>query len=76
MIGKITYQDMVNYIEGLNTSSDNLKNILNNYTEDGKDRVLEFCDLIGSYARYLSSTLDLYQASDEALQTMMNKNKQ
>ena len=75
MIGKITYQDMITYVEGLNTSSDNLKNILNNYTEDGKDRVLEFCDLIDSYARYLSSTLDLYQASDEALQTMIDKNK-
>ena len=75
MIGKITYQDMTAYVEGLNTSSNNLKNILNNYNEEGKDRVLEFCDLIDSYARYLSSTLDLFQASDEALQTMIDKNK-
>lgn len=75
MIGSLSFEEFIKYAESLKVSSDNLRKLLKKYESYGVDRVLEFCDTIDSYSRYLSSTVQLYKDSDEALKTIIEKNK-
>ena len=75
MIGSLSYEEFMKYADSLKGSSNNLKNVIKKYESYGIDRVLEFCDSIDLYSRYLSSTVQLYRDSDEALKTIIEKNK-
>lgn len=75
MIGSLSYEDMAKLATGLMNSAQNIREVVGKYNSDKLNRVLEFCDAIESYARFLNSSVQLYHDSDEALKTMIEKNK-
>lgn len=75
MIGKIEYTDMDAYIKSLVVSTNNIRQLLKNYSSSDFSRINEFCDTIDSYSRYLTSTVQLLKDSDLALQTIIERNK-
>lgn len=75
MIGSIKYEDMENYSTVLLDSSKMIKEIVGKYNIDDFSAVVDFCDKIESYSRFLSSSVDLFKDSDLALQSMIEKNK-
>lgn len=75
MMGNISYSDMLNYAQTLTQSSEALLQLISQYNDTLFDDVKEFCNQIQSYSRFLTSSVELYKASDDALKTMIEKNK-
>lgn len=75
MIGKLSYDEMSEFAKSLASSSNNIKSIVQKYDSEQLSKVLDFCDSIDSYSRFLSSSIDLYKDSDDALKVMIEKNK-
>lgn len=74
MIGNMTYDEMKKACIALAESSKIIREIVNKYSPD-MDSVAEFCDCLDNYSKYLETSVKLYQDSDLALKTMIEKNK-
>jgi uncharacterized protein YukE len=74
MIGDMTYEEMKKSAKELSSSSQIIRTIADKYESD-LGSVLDFCNSIDSYSKFLETSVQLYQDSDEALQTMIQKNK-
>lgn len=75
MIGSLSYEEMSNLANSLATSSSKIREVIGKYNSDKLNKIIDFCDTIDAYARFLTSYVELYQDSDEALKFMIEKNK-
>lgn len=75
MIGEMTYEEMLEAANSLASSSGSIREIIGKSNSEKLDGVLEFCDTIDSYSRFLYSSIELYKDSDDALKIMIEKNK-
>ena len=73
MIGKLSYDEMLKLADQLNKSSDIIKSYIKD--EESSNNIRKFCEEIDTYTRFLISSVQLYKYSDEALKTMIEKNK-
>lgn len=71
MIGKLSYDEMLKLAEQLNKSSNTIKS----YLKEEDNNIRKFCEEVDTYSRFLVSSVQLYKYSDEALKTMIEKNK-
>ncbi len=74
MIGKLSYEDMLKLANELNKTSSSIRSLIE---EDSSNinNIQKFCDEVDSYVRFLTSSVELYRDSDEALKLMVEKNK-
>ncbi len=75
VVDNIKYDDMKSYSKDLSDSTALIREIISKYSTTDFSRIVEFCDTIESYSRYLSSSVQLLEDSDKALVTIINKNK-
>lgn len=75
MIGTLSYDEMANIANSIETSSNNIKVILDKYNSDKLVKVKDFCDTIDAYSRFLATNVELYKDSEDALKFMLEKNK-
>lgn len=73
MIGKLSYDDMITLINELNRSSNSIKSLIDENNSD--NNIKKFCEEVDTYIRFLTSSVELYRDSDEALKLMIEKNK-
>lgn len=73
MIGNLNYDEMKNYSDKLLSSSQIIRTIAEKYED--LESILDFCNSIDAYSKFLDSSVNLYRDSDEALKTMKEKNK-
>lgn len=76
MIGNLSYDEMLHLARQLENSSFNIKEVMKKYNSDQVSEIYDFCDSVDSYSRFLTTYVELYQDSDEALKFMIEKNKQ
>lgn len=76
MIGNLSYDEMLQLAKSLEKSSFNIKEVMKKYNSDQISEIYDFCDSIDAYSRFLTTYVELYQDSDEALEFMIEKNKQ
>lgn len=74
MIGDLSYEEMKKASESLSSSSQIIRSIVEKYNPD-LNSITDFCDSLDRYAKFLETSVQLYQDSDEALETMIEKNK-
>lgn len=74
MIGEISYDEMRKSADELSRSSQIIREIVEKYGDD-LTKVLDFCNTLDSYSKFLETSVQLYQDSDSALQVMIEKNK-
>lgn len=74
MIGELSYEDMKRAADQLSSSSQIIRSIIEKYDPD-LNSVTDFCNSLDGYANFLQTSVTLYQDSDEALKTMIEKNK-
>ena len=75
MIWSLSYEEMSNLAKSLSNSSSKIREVIGKYNSDKLNKIIDFCDTIDAYARFLTSYVELYQDSDEALKFMIEKNK-
>lgn len=74
MIGEMSYEEMKKTAQMLSQSSQTIRSIIENYDPD-LNSVTDFCNSLDNYTKFLETSLELYQDSDEALKVMIEKNK-
>lgn len=74
MLGSISYDEAKNLSDSLLNSSSTIRKIADKYSED-LSGVLEFCNSLDSYAKFIDSSITLNKDADEALLYMIEKNK-
>lgn len=74
MLGSLSYEELMNYAKSIETSSDSIRNIVSKYGEDLAD-VINFCDSLDSYVKYIESSITLNKDADKALEYIIEKNK-
>lgn len=74
MIGDLSYEEMKKVSESLSSSSQIIRSIVEKYNPD-LNSITDFCDSLDRYTKFLETSVQLYQDSDEALETMIEKNK-
>lgn len=74
MLGILSYEEMIELSKSLSESSKNIRTIIENYVDD-LSNVIEFCDSIDSYSKFIDSNVSLNKDADQALQYMIEKNK-
>ena len=75
MLGTLSYEEMIELSKSLSESSKSIRTIIENYGDD-LSNVIEFCDSIDSYSKFIDSNVSLNKDADQALQYMIEKNKQ
>lgn len=76
MIGDLSYQEMLSLVKRLENSSSKIREVISKYSKDQLNEIYNFCDTVDAYSRFLTTYVELYQDSDEALKFMVEKNKQ
>ena len=75
MIGNLSYNDMLKLANELEKSSNNIKSIISEKQNNNINNIKKFCEELDSYVRFLTSSIQLYKDSDDALKLMIEKNK-
>lgn len=73
MIGKLSYSDMLKLANELERLSNSIKSLIDEKQND--NIIKKFCEELDSYIRFLTSSIQLYKDSDDALKLMIEKNK-
>lgn len=73
MIGNLSYGDMLKLANELEELSNSIKSLINEKQND--NIIKKFCEELDSYIRFLTSSIQLYKDSDDALKLMVEKNK-
>lgn len=72
MIGKLTYEEIIECIEQLKTSNATVTALI----ENKESYELEnFVGVVDRYIKYLETTVELYQDADKALAKLAEANK-
>lgn len=68
MIGKLTYDQVLEFAKKIREQNNIIKELLK-----GRDveAVVDFTDVVESYCKFLEGTVDLNQAADNAIQEMI-----
>ena len=72
MIGKLTYEQVIECIEQLKTSNQTVTALIEN--KDSYD-LQNFVGVVDRYIKYLETTVELYQDADKALSKLAEANK-
>lgn len=72
MIGKLTYEQIIECIEQLKTSNDTITTLIEN--KESYD-LQNFVGVVDRYIKYLETTVELYQDADKALAKLAEANK-
>lgn len=75
MIGNLSYNDMLKLANELEKSSNNIKSLISEKQNNNTNNIKKFCEELDSYVRFLTSSIQLYKDSDDALKLMIEKNK-
>lgn len=75
MIGNLSYNDMLKLANELEKSSNNIKSLISEKQNNNINNIKRFCEELDSYVRFLTSSIQLYKDSDDALKLMIEKNK-
>lgn len=75
MIGNLSYNDMLKLANELEKSSNNIKSLISEKQDNNTNNIKKFCEELDSYVRFLTSSIQLYKDSDDALKLMIEKNK-
>ena len=75
MIGNLSYNDMFKLANELEKSSNNIKSLISEKQNNNINNIKRFCEELDSYVRFLTSSIQLYKDSDDALKLMIEKNK-
>lgn len=75
MIGNLSYNDMLKLANELEKSSNNIKSLISEKQNNNINNIKKFCEELDSYIRFLTSSIQLYKDSDDALKLMIEKNK-
>ena len=73
MIGKLSYSDMLKLANELERLSNYIKSLIDE--KQNYNIIKKFCEELDSYIRFLTSSIQLYKDSDDALKLMIEKNK-
>lgn len=74
MMNSLSYDELSDLSQSLSNSSENIRKIIEKYGED-LTKVMEFCDCIDSYSKFLDTNISLNKDADQALQYIIEKNK-
>lgn len=74
MLGALSYEELKKLSDNLDSSSNNIREVIEKYG-DSMNEVLEFCNRIEAYSKFINSNISLNQDADTALLYMINKNK-
>ncbi len=74
MLGSLKYEELLELSNSISTSSKNIRTIIEKYGGDLSE-VLNFCDSLDSYSKFIDSSINLNKDADQALQFMIEKNK-
>lgn len=72
MIGKMTYQEIVEISQQLEQAIKELEEVGNKY---GVEALTDFISTVEGYAKYLTTTVELNQDADEVLKELKSKIK-
>ena len=72
MIGKLTYEQVIECIEQLKTSNQTVTALIEN--KDSYD-LQNFVGVVDRYIKYLETTVELYQDADKALSKLAEAKK-
>lgn len=72
MIGKLTYEQVIECIEQLKTSNQTVTALIEN--KDSYD-LQNFVGVVDRYIKYLETTVELYQDADKVLAKLAEANK-
>ena len=75
MIGNLSYNDMLKLANELEKSSNNIKSLISEKQNNNINNIKKFCEELDSYVRFLTSSIQLYKDSYDALKLMIEKNK-
>ena len=75
MTGNLSYNDMLKLANELEKSSNNIKSLISEKQNNNINNIKKFCEELDSYVRFLTSSIQLYKDSDDALKLMIEKNK-
>ena len=75
MICNLSYNDMLKLANELEKSSNNIKSLISEKQNNKINNIKKFCEELDSYVRFLTSSIQLYKDSDDALKLMIEKNK-
>ena len=75
MIGNLSYNDRLKLANELEKSSNNIKSLISEKQNNNINNIKRFCEELDSYVRFLTSSIQLYKDSDDALKLMIEKNK-
>ncbi len=74
MLGSLSYEDVLKLSESLTSSSLNIRNLVSKYGDELND-IINFCNSLDSYVKYIESSVALNKDADMALKYMQEKNK-
>lgn len=74
MLGSLNYNEIQELSKSLSNSSKNIRSIIEKYG-DNLINVIEFCDSIDSYSKFIDNNISLNKDADQALAYMIEKNK-
>lgn len=72
MIGKLTYEQVIEFIQELKTSNEIITSLIEN--KESYD-LQNFVGVVDRYIKYLETTVELYQDADKALAKLAEANK-
>ena len=74
MLGSLNYNEIQELSKSLSNSSKNIRAIIEKYG-DNLINVIEFCDSIDSYSKFIDNNISLNKDADQALEYITQKNK-
>lgn len=74
MLGSLSYDEIKKLSGSLSNSSNNIRQIVTKYNDELTD-VVDFCNSLDAYAKFIDSSINLNKDADEALKYMIEKNK-
>lgn len=74
MLGSLSYDEAKKLSDSLSNSSNNIRQIVTKYNDELAD-VVDFCNSLDAYEKFIDSSINLNKDADEALKYMIEKNK-
>lgn len=74
MLGSLSYDEIKKLSDSLSNSSNTIRQIVTKYNDELAD-VVDFCNSLDAYAKFIDSSINLNKDADEALKYMIEKNK-
>lgn len=74
MLGSLNYDELLELSKSLLNSSKSIRTMIETYENDLAS-VIEFCDTIDSYSKFIDSNVSLNKDADQALEYIIEKNK-